>query len=232
MDSVEVSKIFEKPRIEYQNIGIAYTPRISDPDSTNSLVEDLSWNIKLKAETSNPDSTEIHLLYSRDKGDGTIVYSGLYKDMENIDNEIIKTTLITNDLNPNDSLIVWAIIDDKMNPAVTTEQVLLDYKFPFKGKISIINEADTAAAAIPVSIQLLGKDMKWHSLNDTIVNQTTEYGEFGFLQQVATGTKIRLKIDLPYGYEVDSSSISKPDTTYTIGATKGYDFGTIYLNKQ
>jgi hypothetical protein len=231
MDSVEVSKIFEKPRIEYQNIGIAYTPRISDPDSTNSLVEDLSWNIKLKAETSNPDSTEVHLLYSKDKGDGTIVYSGLYRDIENADNEISKTTSIIDELNPNDSLFVWAIIDDKMNPVVTTEQVLLDYKFPFKGKISIINEADTAAAAIPVSIQLLGKDMKWYPLNDTIVNLTTQYGEFGFTQQVATGTQIHLKINIPYGYEVDSSSIMKPFTTYTVGATKGFDFGTIYLKE-
>ena len=231
MDSIEVSKIFEKPRIEYQNIGIAYTPRISDPDSTNSLVEDLSWNIKLKAETSNPDSTEVHLLYSRDKGDGTIVFSRLYRDMENADKEISKTTTITDDLNPNDSLIVWAIIDDKMNPVVTTEQVLLDYKLPFKGKISIINEPDTAAAAIPVSIQLLGKDMKWYPLNDTIVNQTTHYGVFGFTQQVATGTQIQLLINIPYGYEVDSSSIMKPNTTYTIGATKGFDFGTIYLKE-
>jgi len=231
MDSVEVSKIFEKPRIEYQNIGIAYTPRISDPDSTNSLVADLSWNVKLKAETSNPDSTEVHLLYSKDKGDGTIVYSGLYRDMENANNEISKTTSIMDELNPNDSLFVWAIIDDKINPVVMTGQVLLDYKFPFKGKISIINEADTAAAAIPVSIQLLGKDMKWYPLNDTIVNLTTHYGEFGFTQQVATGTQIQLIINIPYGYEVDSSSIMKPNTTYTIGATKGYDFGTIYLKE-
>ncbi|MHB9143418.1 MAG: hypothetical protein ACYC25_16230, partial [Paludibacter sp.] len=82
-----------------------------------------------------------------------------------------------------------------------------------------------------VSIQLLGKDMKWYPLNDTIVNLTTQYGEFGFTQQVATGTQIQLKINIPYGYEVDSSSIMKPFTTYTIGATKGFDFGTIYLKE-
>lgn len=231
IDSVQVSKLFEKPRIDSQKITTTYAGRISDSNSTNSLVEDLSVNIKLLTETSNPDSTEVHLLCSRDGNDGMIAYSGFYKDLENAENQFIHTVTLPDEPNPNDSLFAWAIIDDKINPVVTTERVRLDYKFPFIGKIRVVNQPDSVAAGIGIDIQLLGNDNEWYSINEGKVNHTAVNGEFGFTQQVASGTQIRLKIDIPYGFEVDEATVTKPNTTCTVGPTKGYDFGIIYLKE-
>lgn len=235
IETYHVHLIYDDPTIYSQYFYAKQVARTTDSGVLGDVVSDLRIQYDMGTWVSDKDSATVTYLISKDGETGipvkrvpyNIAYHKKWGPKEDF---LTKTWFISDMLNINDDLYMFALVDDGINAVLSTDIVKMDYSFPVFGKIQIQGEPDSLSSGIGVNLLLKHND-QWVPVNYDEGKITDHKGQFGFLHEINSGIDVKLDIDLPHGYKVDVSSDYFPEDVYTIDTSKGWEIGTIVLKK-
>ncbi len=102
------------------------------------------------------------------------------------------------------------------------------FSFPIYGDVGFEND-DAKGVAVNLLVKV-GEE--WHPINNDDGFIIRDEHGFGFINQLASGTKVKIIVDIPHGYEVDPASDYIPGTEYTIDESQTWDVGGIGLRRK